>query len=234
VEQRRGENNPVDVASGTRRERGPVLATGKPRKVAMKRVLASFVVASAFALALGASMALADGFQESDPPGRKPLRAELHISNETTSMGGNFVTASTGDEIVFQLRVKNNVKQTVDVEVTVVAGVPGCMIEETQVVTLSKGKQAKKIVIGNVPEDESGLLTIDVTAVSSLGVVETDHAEVSFNQSKPGDGASSGSYRTWHRLFLRMLTKALLAGLASDDTELTVKTSFSDFKNNYR
>lgn len=199
----------------------------------MKRLLNRRVAALFCVLIFGASLSSADGMNEGTPPGKAPLRVELHISNNTTGEGGKAVTASAGDEITFKLRVKNNRFATADVEVVLDAGIPGCMIQEVQVVTLEAHKQAKEIVIGTVPADESGLLQIDVTATSSLGDVESDHAELAFNLGGKAAGEGHGGRAgIWQQILVRTLAKAMLAGLASD--EPVAETSISRFKNIYR
>lgn len=199
----------------------------------MKRLLNKRVAALFCVLVFGASLSSADGMNQDTPPGKIPLRVELHISNTTTGEGGTFVTASAGDEITFKLRVKNNRAATADVEVVLDAGIPGCMIQEVQVVTLEPNKQAKEIVIGTVPADESGLLQIDVTATSSLGDVNSDHAELAFNLGGKATGeAHGGRAGIWQQILVRTLAKAMLAGLASD--EPVAETSISRFKNIYR
>jgi hypothetical protein len=166
-------------------------------------------------------------------PGQQPLRVELHMSNTTTDVGGKFVTASAGDSITFQLRVKNNRKETVTVECVLDAGIPGCMIQEVETVTLGKGKQAKEIVVGTVPADESGLLMIDVQCTSSAGDVKSDHAELAFNLGGKATGEAHGSRGgIWQQVLLRALSKRLLAGLDADGP--VAETSISRVKNIYR
>lgn len=170
---------------------------------------------------------------QGQPPGQEPLRVELLISNTTTDMGGKFVNASSGDTITFQLRVKNNRKETVDVECVLDAGIPGCMIQEIETVTLDKGKQAKEIVVGMVPADESGVLTIDVTCTSSAGDVKSDHAELAFNLGGKATGEAHGSRGgIWQRVLLRALSTRLLAGLEAE--QAVSETDFSNLKNLYR
>lgn len=190
------------------------------------------VVTGAVVLTLVAVIGM-HGPAQGQPPGQQPLRVELMISNVTTDMGGKFVTASAGDTIEFQLRVKNNRKETVDVECVLDAGIPGCMIQEVETVTLGKGKQAKEIVVGTVPADEAGLLTIDVTCTSSAGDVTSDHAELAFNLGGKATGETHGSRGgIWQRVLLRALSTRLLAGLESDQP--VAETDISNLKNLYR
>lgn len=199
----------------------------------MKRLLNVRTAVLICVLVFGANLATADGMNQGTPPGKAPLRVELQISNTSTGEGGQFVTGNTGDEVTFKLRVKNNRAMAADVEVVLDAGIPGCMIQEVQVVTLEPHKQAKEIVIGTVPADESGILQIDVTATSSLGDVVSDHAELAFNLGGKATGeAHGGRAGIWQQIMVRTLAKAMLAGLASD--EPVAETSISRFKNIYR
>jgi hypothetical protein len=223
------------LASHRARFARPCRPTGPTWKVAMKRLLHRKAVALAFALVLGASLASADGLKDKGrtPPGQQPLRVELHISNTTTNEGGKFVSGSAGDEITFKLRVKNNRKETVTVECVLDAGIPGCMIQEVETVTLGKGMQAKEIVTGTVPVDESGLLTIDVQCTSSAGDVKSDHAELAFNLGGKATGeAHGGRGGIWQQILVRTLANALLAGLDGDES--VAETSISRVKNIYR
>ena len=201
----------------------------------MKRLLNTRAVALAFTLVLGASLVSADGMNENTPPGKKPLRVELHISNNTTGEGGNSVTASAGDEITFKLRVKNNRKDPVSVECVLDAGIPGCMIQEVRTVMLGKGKQAKEIVMGTVPAEQSGVLMIDVICTSSASDVMSDHAELAFNLDAKATGeAHGGRSGIWQQILIRTLAKSMLAGLAADGDEIIAETSMSRLKNIYR
>ena len=202
----------------------------------MKRLLNTRVAALAFTLVLGASIASAQsGMEQKTPPGKEPLRVELHISNVTTGEGGKSVTASAGDEVTFKLRVKNNLMQTVSVDCVLDAGIPGCMIQEMETVTLSKGKQAKEIVMGTVPVEESGILVIDVQCTSSVGDVRSDHAELAFNLDGKATGeAHGGRAGIWQQILVRTLANAMLAGLAADGDQPVAETSMSRVKNIYR
>ena len=200
----------------------------------MKRLLNTRVAALAFTLVLGASLASAEGMEET-PPGKQPLRVELQIVNLTTGESGHSVMASTGDEIQFKARVKSNRPETVDVECVLDAGIPGCMIQEVENITLSKGKQVKETVFGTVPAEESGLLVIDLVCTSSAGDVASDHAEMAFNLDGKAEGeAHGGRGGIWQQILVRTLANSLLAGLASDGDDPVANTSISRVKNIYR
>jgi hypothetical protein len=185
----------------------------------MKRVLTSCVVALALAAVLGVSAASAH------------VDVKLNIKNLNNEQQGNHISAATGERVKFTLTVKNLSSRRQQATVTVVGGIPGCMITEVRTVELAPKETKKEFLVGEVPVGESGLLTVSATAVLSDGNTDSDNGSVLFGPAK----LSSPSGSIFKRIYVQMLVRGLLAGLASDDEGArSLTASMSDVKSLYR
>ena len=153
---------------------------------------------------------------------------QLNIKNQSTDESGNNIHATTGQKVKFTLTVKNLSSKKQDVTVTVVGGIPGCMIREVRTVHFAPKETKKEFVSGPVPAGKSGLLTVQATAVLAGGSSDTDSGSVAFGPAKLASG------RVFYDVFVRMLVRGLLAALESDDASVSTLSSMGDFKSLYR
>ena len=183
----------------------------------MKRVLTSCVVALALAAVLGVPVASAQ------------VDVSLNIKNLITDQQGNNIRATTGQTVKFTLSVKNLSSKRQNITVTVVGGIPGCMIREVRTVEFGPKETKKEFVKGDVPAGKSGLLTVQATGVLAGGGSDTDNGSVAFGPTKVGSASS-----VFQEVYLRMLVRGLLAALESDDGPVSTMSSMGDFKSFYR
>jgi len=169
----------------------------------MKKLLTVGVVVFAAALALGSSPAAAS------------IDVVLKVENKTTGEVGTNVSASAGDRVAILLLVTNNGERQ-DVEIEVVGGVEGCIIEVEAEKKFAAGQTRRKRMQGRVPEGHSGTFFVDVDAEGDDGSSGSATATVQLGPSKVENSApSSGMLQ---RMFVRMMARGLLDGLMSDDT----------------
>jgi len=177
----------------------------------------SGALALAVSCVLGVSVASAD------------LSMTLLIENKSTQEVGTNISAASGDQVKFSLEVRNLGRQKVDATVTVVGGIPGCMIEETVVTNLASNQKRRQNVSGKVPLGHAGkVLTVEVRAVASDGSVATAQGSVNLF-AKTSTGSSDPS--PFERTFLRMLTKGLLLSM---EDEGPAETTMSGLKALFR
>jgi hypothetical protein len=193
------------------------MGRAETRKSIMRKMAMSSVLALVMACTLGVGIASAE------------LSMTLLIENKTTQDVGTDISAAPGDLVKFSLEVRNLSRDKVDTEVTVIGGIPGCMIEEMVVTNFASNQKRKENVVGKVPLGHAGqTLTVEVNAVASDGSVATAQGSVNL-VAKATSGSSDPS--AFERTFLRMLAKGLLLSM---DDEGPAETTMSGLKAIYR
>ncbi|UCE01899.1 MAG: hypothetical protein JSW67_11600 [Candidatus Latescibacterota bacterium] len=155
---------------------------------------------------------------------------ELEIDNKTTKEKGKSVSASPGDLVRITARLINLSGETLAGDIVLVAGIPGCMIEETLDFSLRKNQRRQRFVQDRVPAGHTGPLTVDVS-VDAGSCSDSDFAIMTFATNKP-NAADHAS--VFERIFVRMLARSLAVGLASDHGPVTQAIGFSELKALYR
>lgn len=167
------------------------------------RKMATGVATLVMVCVLGAGVASAD------------LAMTLMIENKTTQDVGTDIAAAPGDLVKFSLDMRNLASQKVAVEVTVVGGIPGCMIEETVLTDFATNQKRKANVSGKVPLGYAGeTLTVEVQAMASDGSVATAQGSVNLVAAKATPETSDPTLL--ERTFLRLMTKSLMLSLQDD------------------
>lgn len=185
----------------------------------MRKMILSSALALVIGCGIGVSVASAQ------------LVMDLLIENKSTQDVGTQITAAPGDRVKFSLELRNLSGEKVAADVTVIGGIPGCMIEETVSTTLASNQKRRQNVSGRVPDGHAGqLLTVEVRALASDGGMAMAQGSVNLVASKTGSGASEPS--PFARTFLRMLAKGLIQSMQNDDGPAS--TSLSGLKSLFR
>lgn len=184
----------------------------------MRKMALTGVLALVMACSIGASVASAE------------LSMTLMIENKTTQEVGTQITAAPGDLVKFTLDLRNLSKDKVDAVVTVVGGIPGCMIEETVPTSLSGNQKRRQNVSGKVPLGHAGeTLTVEVHAEATDGSVTVVQGTVNLVAAKATSGSTDSS--PFERTFLRLLAKGLLQSMQDAGP---ADTTFSGLKALFR
>ncbi len=168
----------------------------------MKKLLVMTTVAFGVAVTLGVSAAFAS------------VDVVLEVTNRTTGEVGTDISAAPGDRVSIQLFVTNNGEKQ-EIEIEVIGGVPGCIVEVEDEKNFAAGQRRQRRVQGQVPDGQTGTFFVDVTATAEDGAEGTASATVQLGMAKVS-GASQGPGML-RRIFVRMIANSLLEGLMADD-----------------
>ncbi len=183
----------------------------------MKRLLVMGLAVLAATLTLGSSPALAD------------IDVVLQVENRTTGQVGSDVSASAGDRVAITLLITNNgPRQMVDIEV--VGGMVGCLVEVETERRFAAGQTRRKRMQGRVPEGHTGTFFVEVSAEGDDGCSGSDTATVQLGASKAANAEPSAGLM--QRMFVRMMARGLLDGIANDNTP--VPATFGELKGLFR
>jgi len=195
----------------------------------MRRMLLS----SAIALALVATLGVPEVSAQKGKEKRKvhPIKMQLICKNMTRGMSGQYITASAGDSVSITLSVENRTGMSQSAIVDVVGGIPGCMIHRTVSENIETGRSASATVKGVVPEDQSGILTVDVTVdMPKTGDFDMIDGSVTFGAAQKGEAPPSPNL--FQRAFAEMLVRALLT--LNDGGSAPSTANMSEIKSLYR
>ena len=186
----------------------------------MKRMLATGVTAFAITIALGVCNAFAT------------LDVVLQVENKTTGEIGMSVSAAAGDVVRLTLSITNNGPRQ-DVDVHVVGGIPGCIVEVTQTKNFPSGRMRTKKLQRRVPAGHSGTFFVDVNAVGRVdGSAGSASATVDLGPLKVASGEPAPAPGLLQRIFVRMIANGLLEGVTSDPG--SAQQTFGGVKSLYR
>jgi hypothetical protein len=192
------------------------------------------LLSSAVALALVATLGVPQASAQKGKDKRKqiPIKMVLQCTNLTTGQVGRNITAVAGDEVSITLRVENRSGEAQNAVVHVVGGIPGDMIDETVVEFFELGQQKSETVSGIVPEDQSGVLTVDVTVdLPKTGDTADISGSVAFNTQLKGQAPTSPTFI--QRVFAKLMVHALL-DLEDDGSSQPETANISEIKALYR
>lgn len=158
------------------------------------------------------------------------INIELEIQNKTTRETGKNVSASPGDLVRITARLFNESGQTLEGDVALVAGIPGCVIEDNFPFSLRKRQRRQAFVQDRIPAGHTGPLTVEV-AVEANGFSDADSAVLTFGSSKPG---ARERVTLLGRIFLRMMTRGLANSLTSDGAATHEQIGFGELKQLFR
>lgn len=185
----------------------------------MKPILLAGAVTLALGSALGPGVARAE------------IALDLLIENKTTRQSGTSITAAPGDMVKFTLTVRNLSSAKVTADVNVVAGIPGCMIDQTVSTKLSGNQKRKETVSGRVPAGHGGqTVTVDVSALASDGSAAAVNGSVGLTVAKMTSG--SATVGPLQRFFLEMVVRGLVSALTGDGA--TASVTLTEIKALYR
>jgi len=142
----------------------------------MRQLLAPGILILTCVLCLGTGTAIAD------------VSVDLDIKNKSCDSSGNDVHARAGDQVCAKLKVKNESRDDVTMQIRIVGGIPSCMVDTTVTIDFDGKENKKHELCGIVPEGLDGeMLIIVVSARSSDGCSADACAKLTFGARSDGD-----------------------------------------------